>query len=543
MVTALAKLHPADRRKFLAQAPHEPGHDVALRPLGGGGTATFIVTASEDSFIEAIMADLQKPDWRTALAARQGVRRGKDGTLELSQPVHRRFHLVLFEAFCRTPGSPRLDPDKIDGMGLVLRREAGGHVGHARLRLPGQSGAVNRVELDTWDGWMSDGPLRRGWLTVAAPDVDPDPDAQNRDRDDAAGAITGLIAARRGARRVVEQVLPMFVAPPEVCEALGRTVLYAVAPVASPELVDTAPPAPNYAASPEAQQMREHLSSYLKPRARQDLPRAGDPLQTVPGRSPPEARLHSFAIFLQQLTVELAAFEPGGTAAELMRLLNQIALPTARDAFGRVTHTTPAGDFVRKAAPILVSGEPNDGGVRMPLEWPAVGQDLGGRITEAALACLATRFAALTPKLPKFHDDAKRYAVRGFLRVRVDPACPPTLVWSNYSEPFRIVPWWDSEGPVARIPLPSVGSLRDLKPNVSFEVPPELANMLNGDPSDLKDGKGDPRGIDIMWICSFSLPAITICAYIVLSIFLGLFNLVFGWLAFIKICIPIPRPK
>ena len=46
-----------------------------------------------------------------------------------------------------------------------------------------------------------------------------------------------------------------------------------------------------------------------------------------------------------------------------------------------------------------------------------------------------------------------------------------------------------------------------------------------------------------MWLCSFSLPAITICAYIVLSIFIGLFNLVFWWSAWIKICIPIPRPK
>ena len=56
------------------------------------------------------------------------------------------------------------------------------------------------------------------------------------------------------------------------------------------------------------------------------------------------------------------------------------------------------------------------------------------------------------------------------------------------------------------------------------------------------EGKKPPDGgITIGWICSFSLPAITICAFIVLSIFLGLLNLIFSWLAFIKICIPYPK--
>jgi len=43
------------------------------------------------------------------------------------------------------------------------------------------------------------------------------------------------------------------------------------------------------------------------------------------------------------------------------------------------------------------------------------------------------------------------------------------------------------------------------------------------------------------WICSFSLPIITICAFICLNIFLSLFDLIFGWMFFIKICIPFPK--
>ena len=44
-------------------------------------------------------------------------------------------------------------------------------------------------------------------------------------------------------------------------------------------------------------------------------------------------------------------------------------------------------------------------------------------------------------------------------------------------------------------------------------------------------------------VCSFAIPTITICAFIVLNIFLSLFDLIFRWMAFIKICIPIPLPK
>ena len=40
-------------------------------------------------------------------------------------------------------------------------------------------------------------------------------------------------------------------------------------------------------------------------------------------------------------------------------------------------------------------------------------------------------------------------------------------------------------------------------------------------------------------ICSFSLPVITICALLVLMIFISLLNIVFWWLPFLRICFPI----
>jgi len=534
MVTALA-LHPAARRKMLARMPAEIAHDVRLRPLGSVGPTGTIVSAEEQSFIDAILADLERGDWRQALAARRGRRRGSDGVLELSQPVHRRHHLVLVEAFCHQPGSPRLDPAKLDGMGFVLRRH----------------------EAGAWQGWMTSGPKKRGWRNLPQANLDPDPARRHFVRPTAAGQVDAMVLARRAVTPLAEDVLPLYAAPPDLCERFGRTVLFGVIPVTSADRTEDPVPAPDYNALPaaEAQAMRDHLSEYLKSRPRLDLPRAEQILNpawnplglvVVPGTD--DARLNSFGIFLQQLMVELGAFDGNPAATRLLAELNTIALPMRRDGAGRVTRTMQAGVFVARAAPILIGGDPNtpppgEQTLTMPLEWPAIGASQGARLTQLALGCLAQRFVALSPATPKFDGDGRRYAVRPFIRVKGHDDCPSRLVWADYSEPFRILPWWDGDGPATKISLPDPKSFRKMKPNVTFELPPALANLVRGDPKKLADGEGSTGGLEIFWLCSFSIPIITICAFIVLSIFLSLFDLIFRWMAFIKICIPIPKPK
>jgi len=76
-------------------------------------------------------------------------------------------------------------------------------------------------------------------------------------------------------------------------------------------------------------------------------------------------------------------------------------------------------------------------------------------------------------------------------------------------------------------------------------LPPALYDFLEKNKLDnfLPDGsasKGD-GSLTIEWICSFSIPIITLCAFIVLNIFLSLFNIIFNWMFFIKICLPIPK--
>jgi len=534
MVSAVAatprKVHPVLRRRLAATSlEHEP-HDVILRPLGDAGASGMIVAASEADFVGAVLDDLAASDATVRLASRRGRRRGADSVLELHLPMHRRFYLVLLEAVCRRPGSPRLDPVKLEGMGLVLRR----------------------VESPGWSAWMKDGARRKGWLPLSADSLDPDPARRPQPRVAAARQIEALIAARRGETVFAEQTVGLFAAPPALCERLGKTVLYGLVPVASADESDVAPPAPDYANLPpdEAAAMRQHFSAYLKQRPLRAMPNAGlaltpewRPLDSNPADDTDAGRLKSFAIFLQQLMVELGAFEDTPTGRVLLAALNRIALPMDVDAFGRTTRTMPAGEFTAQAAPILVAGEANPSGLRMPLSWPAIDQNTGAHLTELAMACLPTRFARLAVPAPKFDRLSAQYAVRAFIRVRGHAGCPPHLVWSDYSERFRILPWWESDGPVTKVALPDIGDLKKIKPSVAFQVPASIANLLRGDMSKLKDGDGSTDGIDIAWLCSFSIPAITLCAFIVLGIFLSMFNLIFGWMAWIKVCIPIPKPK
>lgn len=512
---SVATLHPAARRRLAERMPAVHGHTVRLRALGG---ADPIVAGSELTFLDTILDELGRDDWREQMGARRQIRRGTDGVFELSQPVHRRFHVALFEASCDQPGSPRLDPRRLAGMGMVLRRWSDG----------------------TAQGWMVDGARRPGWTRLTHPKDDPD----RALRPDLAGttpAIRALLAARRPEATACEEVLPLFVAPEALCKARRRTILYGLIPTASAERSAAAPPVPDYAGEREA--MLGHFSSFLGRRAATPLPRAGQRLDkdwnllSIDADAGGETgQLRSFGLFLQQLLVELDAFGPGPAARELIRLYETVSLPLADGS-------VDAGEFCDAAARILILGEDNAGGIVMPQSWPAM-EAVGDRIADAALACLTERHRAVLADSPKFGDDADQYRIRAFVRAVVGPGCSPQIVWSDDSEPFRILPWWDGDGPVAQIKLPDLANLKRIKPSVSFAMPPALADLLNGDMKKLKDGeKSGGPAMGIYWLCSFSIPAITICAFIVLNIFLSLFNIIFSWLAFIKLCIPIPRPK
>jgi hypothetical protein len=140
-----------------------------------------------------------------------------------------------------------------------------------------------------------------------------------------------------------------------------------------------------------------------------------------------------------------------------------------------------------------------------------------------------------------------RYVLRCvYRRPQCGPLHPDVL--SPPSEDFAIASFFDFDAPARdiQITLPADTNIKDLRKfqrNVRVLISDELRRQLSR-VSPLKDlGEGNlapGETVNIGWICSFSIPIITICALIVLFIFISLLNIIFWWLPFIRICLPLP---
>ena len=149
--------------------------------------------------------------------------------------------------------------------------------------------------------------------------------------------------------------------------------------------------------------------------------------------------------------------------------------------------------------------------------------------------------------LPKFSPgDGTRYVLRCVFRRPDCGVFQPDLV-SEPSEPFALATFFDPDAPARsiRIAMPidtSIAGLRKFKKNVSFLISDKLRSQM-GVSTDLKKlMDGDVQGgagFSLGVICSFSIPIITICAMIILMIFVILLNIAFWWLPFLRICFPI----
>jgi hypothetical protein len=67
-------------------------------------------------------------------------------------------------------------------------------------------------------------------------------------------------------------------------------------------------------------------------------------------------------------------------------------------------------------------------------------------------------------------------------------------------------------------------------------LPWPLHKDLGISPSACTDG-----GVSAGMVCSFSIPIITICALILLMIIVKLLDIVFFWMPFFQICLPVPK--
>lgn len=540
---------------------------VMLQGLSQDGrlNAPLILQRTDQEFIPAILDELSREGGlrninnTAAKATKKDFRDKNRNVLKLFQPVHRTFHVALLEVACDTAGQPRLDSQRIESSGLVIRRLVTGKNGQKQLQ-----------------GWRQKDKSLRGWVNfISERDQDQDPDPQRRPAVLAAGNPE---IDRRLARFVdtsesfSESVSPLFIAPPDVCKATGRTILYGVIPLTSSELSEQAGSPPSYDDPEVNAEMRKHLSRFLQQASDRAMPRSEQVLDfnaVLPAALAAEPdpqenidpNLKEFVSLLRQLAIEFDAFGDSKAARALFDGLNSIRLPFRGfipnpDGSSPPQILTivprPAGDFLKLASRALVEfegkREKTPLKITMPVFWPALDEAKANEIFGLVKEALKARFTTVAPREGRFQDQTGQYQIRAFVRVKRSDGCPPEIIWSKYSDPFTIAPWYEAgaAAPVL-VPLPDVmdpNILKQLRPNAAFAVPKNIFNMLNAnDPKKLADGEGkdSPNGLNLDWICGFSIPIITICAFVVLNIFLSLFDVIFRWMLFIKICIPIPR--
>lgn len=465
--------------------------------------------------------------------------------VKLYQPAHGRFYLAAAALVCQTRGLPdrAVDGARDEAASCVIRR----------MIAPDGGSAVEH-------GWF--GP-DAGWGPVTGPD--------GLDRVSDAGG-DGQAAVVR------EERLPLF----PVRYALGTTgrrrrLFAGLIPVANRERYETAPRAAadlglgdlDPVAEPLADVRRSQFDAWAEGLTR--LRRADG---SKPASAAWDAEAHdvlAFALldladFLRQ---HLAALWDAVEAESAGGLSGR-----ARDAYDALAAAIDPGDVTWTAALRVVAG--NEAALRLgdvPALNPPGNPLTAGEIASGIAALEAGGFADdvrallaasppppldglgdLVPGAPAVTDGGGGGAVYHLRCVYERPRCRPSRapVVSAPSQPFRLAGFFDPDAPArpTRIAMPvdtSPAGLRRFPKNVSFLISNELRRQMDSVPTslgDLDDGdvrSGPGRGLGM--ICSLSVPIITICALVLLMVIVQLLNIVFWWLPFFKICLPVPVTK
>lgn len=450
-----------------------------------------------DNFVKDFLAvaGAKRPDGLQQAIARPLK---ADKPLKFFQPAHGNFYLTCASLCCRLPGFPDREVQKGDGENafFVLRKK------------------VNGVEYEwnTLDG-------ENGWKSLDIPNqilkneerlpLFPATTGQNRNiffgyvpvssQDTYAAAPSDSPVNTPDAR--LDELESRFIEP------LKNTALFGIA----------LPPAPADTILRISVYLLLDLVEYFD----LYLPNVGGVLRATPDANPNSAE------------TTLLSWLQGQTLNAPLKLAAALSAVASKQ-----TELNQPGDIV-----------PNSLGFddTYSLQTASINSGSLATLKAAVSNALQSRPETLPApvKVPKLGQKAGDLYVLRYVYER--PQCDPALQYvSQPTDPFELAPFFDPDAPgrPIRIGLPvdvSIGGLRKFPKNVAFMMSKELRNKMQGINKDML--KGDPPGadgnFDIGHICSFSLPIITLIAFILLMIIAILLNIVFWWLPLLKICFPL----
>jgi hypothetical protein len=470
--------------------------------------------------------------------------------LKLRRPVHRTFHVVAWEASCKIStapsGQPALAPEKIESAGFVLRT--------------GDPGAPQGFQLVRGKS--------QGWSTVE-PGVDPDAVRQVK----ALGVLLPQPATPASAY-TGEETFPLH---PLAVEdgATAHTLLFGYLPIGGGDYVPAAPAAPP---APDTGNVPEDLPwpFGLADRSNGPPPVYSYDQQITAGQIASQLGAVLRVLLGRYQFVEPAAWtDPANaTIVGILDTLNFYTDPPPALA-GRAlrdwaaAHHVPGftlGSVLRdsttaqnlltasmKAAPTDRVPLPATARVPMGGDNLLVTETVAAQVRAAMRLRLAQAIATSTAAIPVpklTSGPSGRYFLVPFVRTVKPDGCP-RISWGAPSEPFAVAAAFDPDA--ARPSLIEMPGLADAKKGLArgatFDMPPDLANLANSLSNNaavqaMWGGNGSaPGGGGVRFICSFSLPVISICAMVMLSIVISLLNIFLGWMAWVKICLPVPSKK
>jgi hypothetical protein len=525
----------------------------ALKDQGGGRRfhSPAILRFAGDEFIENLEAQLaQEPAGIKTLAARfETWREERSGwlteaqlaqeanPLKLYQPVHNRFYLLAASLCCQIPGLPDkpVDAAAEEKTAFVLRR---------LVARPGKT--VNPKDPSSYFeyGWFPG----QGWLQMEHPKT-----------------VGGQ-----------EERLPMF--PLAFGEnGTRRRIFVGLLPAASRETFSAAPalsPLVGANGKPLADPRLEAFGATVGAgmmHLRQALYDQPDPFTQAQAQEAFVFMLLEFAEFIHDTlnsdwtmknVLNQRAFTSGRTWASALQAtyaeranilsgkekdLSYLVNPlpgTADEIFALIRDaidwlyilTISGGEFAYNSAfRALVEAalkdhpesKPQGDAVQAPKLDPAAGDFYLARCVYERPRCVITPPRPLNPQPLSIH--------------------PPVV--SEASQAFQLASFFDPDAPARqmRIVMPvdtTQAGLRKFPKNVSVLISDQLKRQMQRIDgiklADLDSGDvGEEGGLDLGMICSLSIPIITICALILLMIIVSLLNIVFWWLPFFKICLPL----